>query len=127
MKTFIKLGNDRIRLEHISSYGIKMGVRYLVKRANMVPVEKKFYESAFWGFDPEGDPILDIYDRPVKINGETAQYGSLKEDEFIVEESRVFYVNLKYENIQNEKLYYEQTADFSFEEKLAELDEYFLK
>lgn len=127
MKTFIKLGNDRIRLEHISSYGIKMGVRYLVKRANMVPVEKKFYESAFWGLDPEGDPILDIYDRPVKINGETAQYGSLKEDEFIVEESRVFYVNLKYENIQNEKLYYEQTADFSFEEKLAELDEYFLK
>ena len=46
MVQFIKVGADRIKLDTIERYGIKFGVRYLLKDADEVGVEtdKKIFQ-----------------------------------------------------------------------------------
>ena len=44
-KLFVKVGDDRIRLSEIKNYGIKNGVRYLVKNAGMAQTDRDTFES----------------------------------------------------------------------------------
>lgn len=51
MVQFIKVGTDRIKLDTIERYGIKCGVRYLVKEADElgVEVDVTIFDSAYTG------------------------------------------------------------------------------
>ena len=114
-KRFIIVGDDRFRLSDINRYGIKNGVSYLVKDSNQVQVSQSAFESLSY-YDPESqeEPMYDIKGNPVIINGHIVRMGSLSEKDFIIEESRILYIN-KHE-------YHEKLVDFDIDNKLAELD-----
>jgi hypothetical protein len=118
-KIFIKVGEDRLRLSDIRSYGIKDGVRYLVKNANMVQTDKMSFESISY-YDPESqdDPMCDIYERPITIDGRLVRVGSLSEDDFVIESSRILYID--------HREYHEKAVSFNIDEVLKELDTYLL-
>ena len=118
-KIFIKVGEDRLRLSDIRSYGIKDGVRYLVKNANMVQTDKMSFESLSY-YDPESqdDPMCDIYERPITIDGRLVRMGSLSEDDFVIERSRILYID--------HREYHEKAVSFNIGEVLKELDTYLL-
>ena len=118
-KIFIKVGDDRLRLSDIRSYGIKDGVRYLVKNANMVQTDKMSFESISY-YDPESqdDPMCDIYERPITIDGRLVRMGSLSEDDFVIERSRILYID--------NREYHEKAVSFNIDEVLKELDTYLL-
>ena len=130
MVQFIKIGADRIKLNTIERYGIKFGVRYLLKDADEVGVEtdKKIFDSAYtdygasWREEEDirtSNPIYDINTGlPIKINGEVARYGCIPPSGFIVKKDRILYVD------DNE--YCASVVDFDIDEKIAELDKYFL-
>ena len=118
-KLFIKVGEDRYKLADIRSYGIKDGVRYLVKDANMAQTEKFSFESiSYYDPDSQDDPMCDIYDRPIMMNGRTVRMGSLREDDFVIEESRILYID--------GREYHEKAVNFDIDQKVKELDAYFL-
>ena len=118
-KIFIKVGEDRLRLSDIRSYGIKDGVRYLVKNANMVQTDKMSFESLSY-YDPESqdDPMCDIYERPITIDGRLVRMGSLSEDDFVIERSRILYID--------HREYHDKAVSFNIDEVLKELDTYLL-
>ena len=118
-KLFVKVGDDRIRLSEIKNYGIKNGVRYLVKNAGMAQTDRDTFESISY-YDPESQdsPMYDIHECPIKIDGRVVRLGSLSEGEYIIENSRILYIN-GYE-------YHEKSVDFNIDEKLAELDKLLL-
>jgi hypothetical protein len=118
-KIFIKVGEDRLRLSDIRSYGIKDGVRYLVKNANMVQTDKMSFESLSY-YDPESqdNPMCDIYERPITIDGRLVRMGSLSEDDFVIERSRILYID--------HREYHEKAVSFNIDEVLKELDTYLL-
>ena len=118
-KIFIKVGEDRLRLSDIHSYGIKDGVRYLVKNANMTQTDRSSFESISY-YDPESqdDPMCDIYDRPITIDGRLVRMGSLSENDFVIERSRILYID--------HREYHEKAVNFNIDEVLKELDSYLL-
>lgn len=130
MVQFIKIGADRIKLNTIDRYGIKSGVRYLVKDADEfgVEVDESIFDSAYtdygasWREEEDiktSEPIHDMNTGlPIKINGEVVGYGCIPPSGFIVKKDRVLYVN------DNE--YCASVVDFDIDEKVAELDRYFL-
>ena len=130
MVQFIKIGADRIKLDTIKRYGIKFGVRYLVKDADElgVEVDGTIFDSAYtqygasWREEEDirtSEPIHDMNTGlPVKINGEIVGYGCIPPSGFIVKKDRILYVD------DNE--YCASVVDFDIDEKVAELDRYFL-
>jgi len=124
MSQFIQVGNDRIRLSAIQSYGIRNGVRYLVRDANMAETDQSAYESSFYNYNPEPDPeeppIYDLQGRPIMMNGKAVRSGSLPEDAYIVEPSRVLYIEES--NCKHDRIYHEKTAGFDINAKMEELD-----
>ena len=130
MVQFIKIGADRIKLGTIERYGIKSGVRYLVKEADElgVEVDGTIFDSAYtqygasWREEEDiktSEPIHDMNTGlPVKINGEVVGYGCIPPGGFIVKKDRILYVD------DNE--YCASVVDFDIDEKVAELDRYFL-
>lgn len=87
MVQFIKIGADRIKLDTIKRYGIKSGVRYLVKEADElgVEVDGAIFDSAYteygasWREEEDIKTSAPIHDMntglPVKINGKVVGYG----------------------------------------------------
>ena len=130
MVKFIKIGADRVRIDTIERYGIKFVARYLVKDADelSVEVDGAIFDSAYtqygasWRDDEDiktADPIHDMNTGlPVKINGEVVGYGCIPPSGFIVKKDRILYVD------DNE--YCASVVDFDIDEKVAELDRYFL-
>ena len=118
-KIFIKVGEDRLRLSDIRSYGLKDGVRYLVKNANMTQTDKFSFDSLSY-YDPESqdDPMCDIYERPITIDGRLVRMGSLSENDFVIERSRILYID--------NREYHEKAVIFDIDEVLKELDTYLL-
>ena len=119
-KNFIKVGEDRLRLSDIRSYGIKDGVRYLVKNANMIQTDKSsFYSISFYDpGNPDNQPMFDIYERPITINGRVVREGDLSENDFIIERSRILYID--------NREYHEKAVNFNIDEVLKELDTYLI-
>ena len=127
---FIKVGEDRIRLDTIERYGIKQSVRYLVKGADEigVAVDRNVFDSAYtdygasWQKEEDiktAEPIHDISTGlPIKINGEIVRYGCVSPNGFIVKKERILYVD--------DEKYFASAVDFDIDEKVAELDRYFL-
>ena len=130
MVQFIKVGTDRIKLDTIGRYGIKSGVRYLVKDVDElgVEVDGAIFDSAYtqygvsWREEEDiktSEPIRDMNTGlPVKINGEVVGYGYVSPSGFIVKKDRILYVD------DNE--YCASVVNFDIDEKVAELDRYFL-
>ena len=129
MEKFIRVGVDRIKLDKIERYGIKCGVRYLVKDADElgVEVDGRIFDSAYtdygssWQDEDENtaEPVHDKNtDLPIKVNGEVLRYGCVPPSGFIVKKDRILYVD------GNE--YCASVVDFDIDEKVAELDRYFL-
>ena len=130
MKNFIKVGKDRIRLDTIERYGIKCRVRYLVKDADEIGVEvdRAVLDSAYteygasWREEEDirtSEPIHDMNTGlPIKINGEVARYGCIPPKGFIVKKDRILYID--------DKEYFASVVDFDIDEKVTELDSYFL-
>ncbi|MBR4903417.1 MAG: hypothetical protein IKZ53_02005 [Selenomonadaceae bacterium] len=102
----------------------------MLKNADEIGVEtdRVTFDSAYtecgasWREEEDiktSEPIHDINTGlPIKINGEVARYGCIPPNEFIVKKDRILYVD------DNE--YFESVVDFDIDEKVAELDIYFL-
>ena len=130
MEKFIRVGVDRIKLYKIERYGIKCGVRYLVKDADElgVEVDGTIFDSAYteygasWREEEDIKTSAPIHDKntglPVKINGEVVGYGCVSPNGFIVKKDRILYVD--------DKEYFASVVDFDIDEKVTELDRYFL-
>ena len=131
-KCFVKIGDDRINIAEIVSYGIKAGVRYFVKNAGMVETEEYYFSSAFTDYEADWkdsedflseSPMFDINRRPVKINGEVMRYGSIPESGYIVQEDNYLYVETKTFNDKNlMRKYFSSVGKFDIYAKLEELD-----
>lgn len=103
MVQFIKIGADCIKLGTIERYGIKSGVRYLVKEADEfgVEVDGAIFDSAYteygasWREEEDIKTSAPIHDMntglPVKINGEVVGYGCVPPSGFIVKKDRILY------------------------------------
>ena len=130
MEKFIRVGVDRIKLDKIERYGIKCGVRYLVKDADElgVEVDGRIFDSAYtdygssWQDEDDINTAEPVHDKntdlPIKVNGEVLRYGCVPPSGFIVKKDRILYVD------GNE--YCASVVDFDIDEKVAELDRYFL-
>lgn len=130
MTQFIKVGEDRIKLDTIERYGIKFGVRYLVKDADEIGVEVdgRVFDSAYtdygasWREEEDIKTAAPIHDMntglPVKINREVVGYGCIPPSGFVVKKDRILYVD--------DSEYFASVVDFDIDEKVAELDRYFL-
>ena len=130
MVQFVKIGTDRIKLDTIERYGIKFGVRYLVKDADElgVEVDGRIFDSAYteygasWREEEDIKTSDPIHDRntglPIKVNGKVVGYGCIPPSGFIVKKDRILYVD------GNE--YFASVVDFDIDEKVVELDRYFL-
>lgn len=73
--SFIRFGDDRIRLDSIEGYGIRTIPRYFVRNEAHSEVDKRSYEGVFelYMYDDEPDknasPMLDITGYPVLMDG----------------------------------------------------------
>ena len=131
MVQFIKVGTDRIKLDTIGRYGIKYGVRYLVKDVDElgVEVDGAIFDSAYtqygvsWREEEDIKTSELIHDMntglPVKINGEVVGYGCVSPSGFIVKKDRILYVD-------DNEYCASVVINFDIDEKVAELDRYFL-
>ena len=123
-------GWNKLKLGTIERYGIKSGVRYLVKEADElgVEVDGAIFDSAYteygasWREEEDIKTSAPIHDMntglPVKINGEVVGYGCFPPSGFIVKKDRILYVD------DNE--YCASVVDFDIDKKIVELDRYFL-
>ena len=117
-------------MDKIERYGIKCGVRYLVKDADDlgVEVDGRIFDSAYtdygssWQDEDDINTAEPVHDKntdlPIKVNGEVLRYGCVPPSGFIVKKDRILYVD------GNE--YCASVVDFDIDEKVAELDRYFL-
>jgi len=62
--------------------------------------------------------MCDIYERPITIDGRLVRMGSLSEDDFVIERSRILYID--------HREYHEKAVSFNIDEVLKELDTYLL-
>ena len=119
MVKFVKVGSDRIKLDTVERYGIKFGVRYLVKEAADLGVE---VDGVSWREEEDIKTSAPIHDKntglPVKINEGFVGYGCIPPSGFIVKKDRILYVD--------GKEYCASVVDFDIAEKVADLDRYFL-
>ena len=124
----MKIGDDRINIGEIVSYGIKIAVRYFVKDAGMVETDENQYTTAFTDYGAawkDSDDLLtvDISGRPVKINGEVVRVGSLPESAYILQEDKYLYVETKnlYDKNQLRK-YFASAGNVNIYAKVEEID-----
>ena len=81
--SFIRLGDDRVRLDSIEGYGIRTIPRYFVRNEARSEVDKSSYDGAFelYMYDDEPDksasPMLDISGYLVIMDGMVVQEGHL--------------------------------------------------
>ena len=91
---FIRIGEDRIRLDSIEGYGIRTITRYFVRNEAHSEVGKNIYEGAFelYMYDDEPDksasPMLDINGYPVRMERTVVQEGHLSPQAFDVQKAR---------------------------------------
>ena len=82
--SFIRFGEDRIKLDSIEGYGIRTITRYFVRNEAHSEVERNSYEGAFELYnmyddepDKSASPMLDISGYPVIMDGMVVQEGHL--------------------------------------------------
>lgn len=128
---FIQVGNDRLNIGEIIAYGVESGTRYLIKSADMAEIDESTFIFCYGGYNPdasqinEEDPILDIYGKPVQIQGRTVNPNGISANDFEIKSCRILHIKLRgYSRLD----YYEGRSnfDFDFDEVLKELDDYFL-
>lgn len=134
---FVKIGDDRINISEIVSYGIKIGVRYFIKDAGMVETDDSHYVTAFTEYgatwkDSEDfltdPPMFDICERPVKINGEVIRNGSLPEAAYILQEDKYLYVETKNSYGRNQiRKYFASAGNVNIYAKVEEIDRLLIK
>lgn len=134
---FVKIGDDRINISEIVSYGIKIGVRYFVKDAGMVETDENNYSTAFTDYEAtwkDSDdfltdpPMFDISGRPVKINGEVIRTGSLSESAYILQEDKYLYVETKNLYGKNQlRKYFASVGNVNIYAKVDEIDRLLIK
>ncbi len=124
---FIRIGNDRLRLSCIESYGIKPCVRYFVHNEAHSEVEHSVYDTAFTLYNEDEDmyndsaPVVDVNGYPVYMDKGVVQEGKIPPNAFDVEAGRVLYVNI-IGNSHGTLLYVEGRVDFNIDDKIDELD-----
>lgn len=130
-ENFIQIGNDRLRLSCIETYGIRPWNRYFVRNEAHSEVEQSVYRTAFTMYSEDenlylsADPMLDIHGYPVYMDRMPIQEGQLPPKAFDIEVSRVLYVRGMWGG-KSMLLYVEGRVDFDIDDKLAELDRIFL-
>ena len=130
--SFIRFGDDRIRLDSIEGYGIRTIPRYFVRNEAHSEVERNSYEGAFevYPYDDELDqsarPMIDINGYPVLMDRRVVQEGHLLPQSFDVQKVRALYVRSKQMgggwSESATVLYKEGECGFDIHAKLAELD-----
>ena len=129
---FIRIGEDRIRLDSIEGYGIRTITRYFVRNEAHSEVGRNIYEGAFelYMYDDEPDksasPMLDINGYPVRMERTVVQEGHLSPQAFDVQKARALYVRNTWMGSrfsESSTLFYKEgECGFDIHAKLAELD-----
>ena len=120
-KTFIRIGNDRLRLSCIEAYGIKTWNRYFVRNEAHSEVECSAYNTAFTVYNEteelyeNAEPMVDVHSYPVYMDRSVVREGQLPPNAFDVEVSRALYVYATLTN-RNGLLYVEGRVDFDIDE-----------
>ena len=132
--SFIRFGEDRIRLDSIAGYGIRTITRYyFVRNEAHSEVERNSYEGAFELYnmyddepDKSASPMLDISGDPVIMDGMVIQEGHLPPKAFDVQKARALYIRGKQMGGEwpeySTLLYKEGECGFDIHAKVAELD-----
>ena len=130
--SFIRFGEDRIRLDSIEGYGIRTITRYFVHNEAHSEVDRNSYEGAFevYPYDDELDqsarPMIDINGYPVLMDRRVVQEGQLLPQSFDVQKARALYVRSKQMgggwSESSTLLYNEGECGFDIHAKLTELD-----
>ena len=131
--SFIRFGEDRIRLDSIEGYGIRTITRYFVRNEAHSEVERNSYEGAFELYnmyddelDKSASPMLDINGYPVLMDRMVVREGHLSPKAFDVQKARALYVRGKQMGGEWSEsaslLYNEGECGFDIHAKLAELD-----
>ena len=130
--SFIRLGDDRVRLDSIEGYGIRTIPRYFVRNEAHSEVDRNSYEGAFelYMYDDEPDksasPMLDINGDPVLMDRMVVREGHLSPQAFDVQKARALYVRSKLMgggwSESSTLLYNEGGCGFDIHAKLTELD-----
>ena len=131
--SFIRFGEDRIKLDSIEGYGIRTITRYFVRNEAHSEVERNSYEGAFELYnmyddepDKSASPMLDISGYPVIMDGMMVQEGHLPPKAFDVQKARALYVRGKQMgggwSESASLLYNEGECGFDIHAKVAELD-----
>ena len=131
--SFIRFGEDRIRLDSIAGYGIRTITRYFVRNEAHSEVERNSYEGAFELYnmyddelDKSASPMLDINGYPVLMDRMVVREGHLSPKAFDVQKARALYVRGKQMGGEwpeySTLLYKEGECGFDIHAKVAELD-----
>ena len=131
--SFIRFGEDQIKLDAIEGYGIHTITRYFVRNEVHSEVGRNSYEGAFElynMYDDEPDrsasPMLDISGYPVIMDGMVVQEGHLPPQAFDVQKARALYIRGKQMGGEwseySTLLYKEGECGFDIQAKVAELD-----
>ena len=131
--SFIRFGEDRIKLDSIEGYGIRTITRYFVRNEAHSEVERNSYEGAFELYnmyddepDKSASPMLDISGYPVIMDGMVVQEGHLPPKAFDVHKARALYIRGKQMGGEwpeySTLLYKEGECGFDIHAKVAELD-----
>ena len=131
--SFIRFGEDRIKLDSIEGYGIRTITRYFVRNEAHSEVERNSYEGAFELYnmyddepDKSANPMLDISGDPVIMDGMVFQEGHLPPKAFDVQKARALYIRGKQMRGEwpeySTLLYKEGECGFDIHAKVAELD-----
>ena len=131
--SFIRFGEDRIKLDAIEGYGIHTITRYFVRNEVHSEVGRNSYEGAFELYnmyddepDKSASPMLDISGDPVIMDGMVVQEGHLPPKAFDVQKARALYIRGKQMRVEwpeySTLLYKEGECGFDIHAKLAELD-----
>ena len=122
LTNFIKLGNDRIKLHCIKSYGIKDDSDEIFDEYNDLQKRRKFFSKSI---SKDRDEFLMEFDKELleEINDKIYEY----ESNSIYKKAKLHgYVNCLYiETYQGDEYYYYQdTCGFDIYQKLEEIDMY---
>ena len=130
--SFIRFGEDRIKLDSIEGYGIRTITRYFVRNEAHSEVDRNSYEGAFevYPYDDELDqsarPMIDINGYPVLMDRRVVQGGHLPPQAFDVQKARALYVRSKLMgggwSESSTVLYKEGECGFDIHAKLTEMD-----
>ena len=131
--SFIRFGEDRIKLDSIEGYGIRTITRYFVRNEVHSEVGRNSYEGAFDLYnmyddepDKSASPMLDISGYPVIMDGMVVQEGHLPPKAFDVQKARALYIRGKQMGGEwpeySTLLYKEGECGFDIHAKVAELD-----